>query len=70
MFNKNKQTFEEYSTSGSKTTSIEIGNYTKYTLETDSYYMLLTRVDNTFLYVRVPIEYKEQALEVIKDLGY
>ena len=70
MFEKNKTTFEELSKDSKKETKIEIGNYTKYTSETDDYFMLLSRVDNTFLYVRVPIEYKEDAIAIIKDLGY
>ena len=41
-----------------------------YDLESGGYYMHLTKVDNTLLYVRVPSNYKENAKKIIKDLGY
>lgn len=70
MYNKNLKTFQDYKGSGSKELKTEIGNYNKYVLETKDYYRVLTRVDNTFLYVEVPQVIKEKASDIISDLGY
>lgn len=70
MFEKNKLDFENLSSKGSNNTMIEIGNYAKYTADSDSYFMVAARVNNTFLFVKVPIQYKKAANSVIKDMGY
>ena len=70
MFNKNKQAFELEKDGKSKETKVEYGSYTKYVLETDTKYKVLIKVDNMFIYGNVPIEYKEYAVELIKELGY
>lgn len=70
MFHKNMELFEAEKTTGSKDSKIEIGNFIKYTLQTDSLYMVVSRIDNTLLYAKVPIEYKDAVNKVIKDLGY
>ena len=45
-------------------------NYEKYTQETEGLYMVLTRVDNTLLYVKAPDNAKEPINSFIKELGY
>lgn len=70
MFDYNKSIFETEKSGLSKDRKIEYFNYTKYTLETDTYYMVASRIDNTFLYAKVPIEYKDAAIQFIKETGY
>ena len=70
MFEKNKAAFQSLKTNGSRDTMVEVGNYTKYTLDSDSYHMVAAKVGNTFLYVKVPLKYKKDADAVIKDMGY
>ncbi len=70
MYNKNYKIFSDYKSSNAKSTKMEVLNYTKFTLETSDFYRALTRVDNTFLYVEVPIKFKDKAKEIIEELGY
>lgn len=70
MYSKNKSDFEKFSDSKNVSSVVEVGNYTKYTLETGEYYMVLSRVDNTLLYVKVPVNNKDSAVKLIDALGY
>ncbi len=70
MYNKNKSIFESDSVGGSKSATIDFLNYTKYTLENSTFYMVASRIDNTFLYAKVPIAYKSSAIDLINALGY
>lgn len=70
MYNKNKSDFEKAKTNKNKETNMEVGNYSKYILETDTEFMLLTRVDETLVYIKTPIENKDKVVEIVKDLGY
>jgi len=70
MFNKNKQAFELEKDGKSKETKVEFGTYTKYVLETDTKYKVLIKSENMFIYGNVPVEYKEYAVALLKDLGY
>ena len=68
MYNKNSIEFNKESTNSSS--KIEVGNYKKEVLESSDYYMVLARVDNTLLYVKVPTKYKEKAKEIVNALEY
>lgn len=70
MFLNNKNIFETYKGSVSKYSSTDIGNSSTYVLESSGYYMYLSRVDNTLLYVKVDDIYKERVKSIIKELGY
>ena len=70
MFNKNKEEFEAISNVKKIETNINGTNYEKYTQETEGLYMVLTRVDNTLLYVKAPDNAKEPINSFIKELGY
>ena len=70
MFNTNKATFETYKETGFTESTSSVGNYEKYSLTSGGYYMYLCRVDNTFLYLRVEENYKDDAKAFIKKLGY
>ena len=70
MFLNNKNIFETYKGSVSKYSSTDIGNSSTYMLESSGYYMYLSRVDNTLLYVKVDDIYKERVKSIIKELGY
>lgn len=70
MFEHNKGIFESRKSGVSKYTSTNIGNSSTYMLQSGGYYMYLSRIDNTLLYVNVLDKYKDTIREVIKDLGY
>ncbi len=70
MFNTNKEDFESYMGNSSSESTVNIGNYSSYTLTSSDYYMHLCRVDNTLLYVKVKDTYKDSVKTLIEDLGY
>ncbi len=70
MFNTNKTIFETYKGNASKETSSSVGNYSKYTLQSNDLYMYLCRVKNTLLYIKVDDKYKDDVKNIVKDLGY
>ena len=70
FYNNNQEIFESYNSSASAETNVSIGNNAKYTLTTEDEYRLLSRIDNTVIYVHVDKEYKDEIKEVLKELGY
>ena len=70
MFNINKDDFEKNKSEAFVSKSSHSSNYSKYSLTSDEYYMYIVRIDNTFLYTKVMIEYKESAKKLIQNLGY
>jgi hypothetical protein len=69
-FNSNKSDFEQMKNSGSSTGEVNIGNHNYYGLTTDEGYYVVSRVDNTMIYVNSSAEYKDEIKEVLKVLGY
>lgn len=70
MFNTNKEYFESLKDNLSTELSSNMNNYSTYTLTSNDYYMYLSRVDNTLLFVKVKDSYKEKVKNLIKELGY
>lgn len=70
FFNNNKQIFEETKDTTSAYTSVNIGNHAKYTLSTDGKYKVVSRIDNTVIYLNVNNEYASDVKEVLESLGY
>lgn len=70
MFNTNREIFEGYKGNSSGETSSSTGNQSSYSLSSSGLYMHLCRVDNTLLYVKVDADYKDDAKELIEELGY
>lgn len=70
FFNQNKAIFEESKSSSSIETSTSIGNNAKYTLTANSKYKVLSRINNTVIFVDVDSKYKDTVNDVLKELGY
>ncbi|MBP3799703.1 MAG: hypothetical protein ILA19_01850 [Bacilli bacterium] len=70
MFETNKKRFEEMKGSSSAETSVDGSNYSKYTLSTGGKFKVVTRVENTLLYLDVDKEYKDEVGTIIDNLGY
>ena len=45
-------------------------NYYKHTMISNGYYMISTRVDNTLIFTKVTVDYKEKIDNIINALGY
>lgn len=70
FFDYNKSIFETSKGNSSAETSKALKNYSKYTLSTDGEYKVLSRIDNTAVYIDVDKEYKDEINSVLKELGY
>lgn len=72
MYSHNKNKFEterEYSSSKAHS-EINLANYSKYTLIVNGKYKVLSRIDNTLIYINADSEYKDEIDNVLEDLGY
>lgn len=69
-YEQNKYIFEEYKSSGHVEVYKNIGNYSYYALTSDGIYYLLSRVDNTMIYVVADAEYKSEINAMVKKFGY
>ena len=66
-FQDNKKYFDNNGKKGKEKTK---ENYSKYVQELSDTYNVLTRVDNTLLYISSNIEYKSDIKKVLKELNY
>lgn len=70
MFSKNKSIFESEKGSSNLTSSKELANYSKYTLKTNGKYKVVSRIDNTLIYINADAEYKDEIDSILDELGY
>ena len=72
MYSYNKSRFEtERENASSKAHSeVNLANYSKYTLTVNDKYKVLSRIDNTLIYINADSEYKDKIDSVLEDLGY
>lgn len=70
FYENNKLIFEKSKDGVSTHTSINVNNYAKFILETNGKYKLVSRIDNTVIFVNSDLKYKNNINEVLKKLGY
>ena len=70
FFNINKEKFEKSKSSASTETSVSMGNNSKYTLTTKDKYKVISRVEDTAIYLDVDKKYKDEVKEILKEMGY
>ena len=70
FFNLNKALFEESKGNSSGETIAALKNYAKYTLSTNGEYMVISKIDNTAVYLKVNDEYKDTVKGILKEMGY
>ena len=69
-YTENRNTFESKKGTASVYSSVSMGNYSYYTLTTDNKYYVISRIENTFIYVDVSAEYKDEIVKFLQDIGY
>lgn len=70
-FAQNKASFEEeYGGTGASKSEVNIANYSKFVMTTDEHYCVVSRIDNTFVYLKVDPEYKDEIKELLEEIGY
>ena len=70
FYETNKSIFESSKESGYSQFNNSVGNHSKYTLKTGGKYKVVSRIDNTVIYLNVLEEYKDEIKDILKDLGY
>ena len=70
MFESNKQVAIAEKTNTSYEETKKGTNYESYSLTTNKTYTYICRVDNTIIFSRVPIEYRNKTKSFVKKLGY
>ncbi|MBQ7781890.1 MAG: hypothetical protein IJ405_07705 [Lachnospiraceae bacterium] len=71
VFQENKIIFERAADSGaSAEITKNIMNYSYYSASTSSTFYMLAQIDNTMLYVEADVAYKDEIVEIVKELGY
>ena len=69
-YNQNKANFELSKGSGSSNSETNIANYSKYTQTSAGMYSVISRIDNTFIYVNADANYKSEINDFLKAIGY
>ena len=62
--------FDALSAAGASSKTVDISNYSYYRKLTDNSYYIVSRTDNTFIYVEAAAADKDEILKQITDLGY
>ncbi|MCI8486731.1 MAG: hypothetical protein HFJ20_06665 [Clostridia bacterium] len=70
FYNNNKSIFESSISSSSAQTNNEMKNYSKYTLQSNNKYMAISRIEDTVIYVKVDIKYKDKIKDLLNEIGY
>lgn len=70
LYNKNKQTIESGIEGKYVNTDSDLINNSKYTLTNKGIYTVISRVDDTIIYLSVSSDYKNEVQEILKKLGY
>ena len=70
MFDNNVKLFKKEKNSTSLQVTNKVFNYENYALTTNKYYMYISRVDNTVVYSRVPVEYRSKIKKFVEKLEY
>ncbi len=69
FYQLNKTAFEQ-DTTAVTTSEKNSDNYDSYYMVTDTDFCLTSRIDNTVIYCYTDVEYKDEILKLVEDLGY
>ena len=69
-FNEIKEEYKKFKDSSSKEEYHSYGNFSKYTLSTDEFYIKVTKIHNTIMFTKVPVQYKDDIIDFYNQLGY
>ena len=70
FFNNNKSIFEASKGDFSSETDVNIQNYSKYTLSSHDKYKVISRIDNTVIYLDVDSSNKDTIKDLLDELNY
>ena len=70
FYNTNKKIFEEAKVSVSAESNVNLKNSSKYTLSSNGEYKVVSRIDNTVIYVDTEDKNRDIVKDILKELGY
>ena len=70
FYNQNKTIFEQAKSGSNVEAKVSGKNYEKYSLKVDDKYKLLSRVENTVLYLNVNSQYQDEVVKIVDELKY
>jgi len=70
FYNVNKEIFQASETDKTIYTNVDLTDSNKYTLTTENSYKVLSRIEDTVIYVDIDKQYKEEMQSILKKLGY
>ena len=70
FYNNNKSNFESSKGDVAAETNASLKNYSKYTLSSNNKYSVVSRIDNTVIYLNVDSSYKDTVKDLLDELGY
>lgn len=70
FYKRNKSIFEDSKEDIYSQYNNSIGNHSKYTLKTGGKYKVVSRIDNTVIYLNVDEKYKDSVKDILEYLGY
>lgn len=70
LFAGNKNIFEQSAGNISANSSVSTPNYSNYKIIANGHYKVLSRINNTMIYIDVPAEFKDEVKTVLDELGY
>ena len=69
-FNTNKNNFEASKENSSTSYSVNLKDYSVYSVKTGGKFKYVSRVKDTVIYLNIDAEYQEEVEAVLKELGY
>ena len=70
FYSTNKKIFEASAVTGSSHKEVTINNYSKFTMTSGDKYMVISRIDDTAIYIDVDKDYKDTINKILKELDY
>jgi len=70
FYNNNQARFESSKGSASSESNVNLKNSSKYTLSSNGKFMVVSRIDNTIIYVNTDEKNKDNIKDILKELGY
>ena len=70
FYETNKKVFEETKSTTSIYINEDLPESNKYTLTTDKEYKVISRIEDTVVYLNIDKKYKDEANNILKKLGY
>ena len=70
FYNTNKTIFENSKQGVTSETNAELKNYSKYTLNNNGKYNVISRINNTAIYINEDEQYKDIIKDLLKEIGY